>query len=75
MSGLLGFFQSLWEIIKLLKAGWVKWQDFQESKRRDDFKEGVENKDTTKIEGSFDSGQAGVPDKIGDIEWDDEKTN
>lgn len=73
MSGFLAFFKTLWEIIQGIKAIFEGIRTFKENQRREDFKEGVAEKDTTKIEESFDSDQAGVPDKIGDIEWDDEK--
>lgn len=75
MSGFLAFFKTLWEIIQFVKNIISGVKTFKENRRRETFKEGVSEKDTTKIEESFDSDQAGVPDKIGDIEWDDEKTN
>lgn len=74
MGSILAFFKTLGEIIGLLKAAYKLWQDGQENARRKDYKEGVEEKDTKKVEDAFDSDKAGKPDKIGDIEWDDEKT-
>ena len=49
------------------------FKDKEENDRREKFKEGVAEKDTTKVEESFGSGNAGKPDNIGDIEWEDEK--
>lgn len=73
MSAILSFFKTLGEILSLLKLAWRNWQTYQENLRREEYKEGVEEKDTKKVEDSFDSPVAGKPDKIGEIEWDDEK--
>lgn len=74
MSGFFAFFKTLWEIISGIKLMIAKWLDAQVVRRRNKYKEGVAEGDTTKVEESFDSDQAGKPDKIGDVEWDDEKT-
>lgn len=67
------YVQAFLKLIGLIKDINNAVKDVQENNRRKDFKEGVDHKDTTKIEDSFDSPNAGKPDKIGDIEWDDEK--
>lgn len=74
MSGVLAFLKTLYEIIKSIKAAWSLWQEHKADQRRKSFQEGVEEKDTKKVEDAFGSPVAGKPDKIGDIEWDDEKT-
>jgi hypothetical protein len=62
------------EAIKLIKALVSYFKEIAEKNRREKYAEGVDEKDTIKIEESFGSPNAGKPDNIGDIEWDDEKT-
>lgn len=67
-KGIFSSFGTILEIIKLLKSAWNMWKDFQEQSRREKFKEGVAEKDTKKIEESFDSDKAGkVVEGVGQI--------
>lgn len=68
LKGIPSFIGSILEIIALLKTAYNAFRDWQESNRREKFKEGVAEKDTKKVEESFDSDKAGkVVEGVGQI--------
>lgn len=74
-------FSMVWQVLKALPAIFTMikqaisfWNDMREDRQDSDFKKGVKDKDSSKIEEAFGSDKAGVPvDGVGRIEFDDEK--